>query len=231
MKEIATMHHPSALARVAATFVLMTASCGGNVKVDAGGSGGGPPLPTSCVEAQGTCYSADLPCEPGTAWADPSQFSCGDPGLACCLPLSRPETCAEAQLVSLDEGAVTIEGDTTDVPDEYPAIDCESFQTPAGFNQGQLYYRFQAQADVTYSFELTTSFYGFLYVFPRDIGCSEQAIQAACSSEGESGMVSGIVNPGSTGQSSFTPLQAQEYVIAVDGDTSTGPFTLVISKP
>lgn len=224
------MHHRIALARVAATFVLITAACGGNVNVDGNGSGGGPPFPTSCAEAQGTCASADLPCDPGTAWADPSQFSCDDPGLACCIPMSRPETCAEAQLVFLDGGTVAIEGDTTNVPDEYSAIDCGSFQTSAGFNQGQLYYRFQAKAEVTYSFELTTSFYGFLYVFPRGIGCSEQAIQVACSSKGESGMVSGIVNPGSTGQSSFTPLQSQEYVIAVDGDTSTGPFTLVISE-
>jgi hypothetical protein len=224
-----TMHHRIAAARVTAAFVLATAACGGNVGVD--GPGGGSPVPTSCAEAQGTCASADLPCVPGTEWADPAQFPCGDPGLACCIPVSVPGTCAEARLVVLDGGTVTIEGDTTNVPDEHPAIDCGSFQTPQGFNQGQLYYRFQAKAGATYSFELTTSFYGFLYVFPHSVGCSEQAIQAACSSEGETGMVSFIVNPGSTGKSSFTPLEAQEYVIAVDGDTSTGPFTLVISGP
>jgi hypothetical protein len=44
-------------------------------------------------------------------------------------------------------------------------------------------------------------------------------------------MVSKIVNPGSTGTSSFTPLEAQEYVIGVDGDTSPGPFTLIVSGP
>jgi hypothetical protein len=98
-------------------------------------------------------------------------------------------------------------------------------------HRAELYYRFQAKAGATYSFELTTSFYGFLYVFPRSVGCSEQAIQAACSSKGETGMVSKIVNPGSTGTSSFTPLEAQEYVIVVDGDTSPGPFTLVVSEP
>lgn len=208
----------------------MAAACGSDVDVDGSASGGSPTFPASCIEAQGRCASVDLPCEPDTTWVDPNELSCGDPDLACCVPLSRPETCAAAQLIVLSGGTATLEGDTTSVPDEHPAIDCGSFQTPAGFNQGQLYYRFQAKVGATYSFELTTSFYGFLYAFPRDVGCSEAAIQAACSSKGESGMVSGIVNPGGTGTSTFTPSEAVEYVIAVDGDTSTGPFTLVVSE-
>ncbi len=216
--------------RTAAFILVMTAGCGASVDVEPSGSDGGPPLPASCSEAQGTCASADLPCDPGATWVDPTKFSCGDPGLACCIPLPQPKTCTLAQFVVLDGGTVTIEGDTTNVPDEYSAIDCESFQTSAGFNQGQLYYRFQGKAGATYSFALKTSFYGFLYVFPRAVGCTEQAIQVACSSKGATGMVSSIVNPGSTGMSSFTPLEAQEYVIVVDGDTSTGPFTLVVSE-
>lgn len=209
----------------------MAAACSGNVNVDSASSGGGAPVPASCVEAQGRCATVDLPCEPGTTWVDPTELSCGDPSLACCVPLAQPATCAAAKLIVLSGGSVTLEGDTTDVPDEHSAIDCDSFNTWGTFNQGQLYYRFQAKAGATYSFQLTTSFYGFLYVFPRSVGCSEQAIQAACSSKGETGMVSKIVNPGSTGTSSFTPPEAQEYVIAVDGDTSPGPFTLIVSEP
>jgi hypothetical protein len=205
----------------------MAAACGGNVDVDSVSSGG-TPVPASCVDAQGRCASVDLPCEPGTTWVDPNELSCGDPSLACCV--SQPATCATAQLVVINGGSVTIEGDTTNTPDEYSALDCGSFQTSGGFNQGQLYYRFQAKAGATYSFQLTTSFYGFLYVFPRSAGCSEQAIQAACGSKGETGMVSNIVNPGSTGTSSFAPLEAQEYVIVVDGDTSPGSFTLIVSE-
>jgi hypothetical protein len=221
----------SAPARVSATFALiLAAACGGSVDVDGVSSSGGAPVPASCVDAQGRCASVDLPCEPGTEWVDPTELSCGDPSLACCVPLSQPATCATAQLIALNGGSVTIEGDTTNAPDEHPAIDCGSFQTSGGFNQGQLYYRFQAEAGATYSFQLTTSFYGFLYVFPRSVGCSEPAIQAACGSKGETGMVSSIVNPGSTGTSSFAPIEAQEYVIVVDGDTSPGSFTLIVSE-
>jgi hypothetical protein len=215
-------------ARLALLALIMAAACGGNVDVDRVSSGGGTAVPASCVDAQGRCASVDLPCDPGTTWVDPNELSCGDPSLACCV--SQPATCATAQLVVINGGSVTIEGDTTNTPDEYSALDCGSFQTSGGFNQGQLYYRFQAKAGATYSFQLTTSFYGFLYVFPRSAGCSEQAIQAACGSKGETGMVSNIVNPGSTGTSSFAPLEAQEYVIVVDGDTSPGSFTLIVSE-
>lgn len=193
--------------------VCMAMACGGNVDVEdvagTGGAGG-----TGAAGAAG-----------GTGGSGGSGGDTGSGGQE-----ALPGTCSEAQPIVLDGGSVTIESDTTGIMDEYPELDCNSFQTSTGFNQGQLYYRFMAKAGATYTFQLQPSFYGFVYAFPRSIGCSQEAIQDACSSGGETGMVSGIVNPGKMGKSWLTAAEEQEYVVAVDGDTSTGPFTLVVTE-
>jgi hypothetical protein len=77
---------------------------------------------------------------------------------------------------------------------------------------------------------LKPSFYGFLYAFRQDAGCTFKAIEAACSSHGSDGEVSPISNPGA-----WTALEIQSqasvpYLLAVDGDTSPGPFSLTVEE-
>ncbi len=143
-------------------------------------------------------------------------------------PVEGHDRCAEAAGIDLADGGELIQADTTSATDEHPDLECESPHVAPSLNQGQLYYAFDGEAGRTYRFELTTSFYGFLYVFPQSVGCGLQAIEDACSSSGATGMVSGIVNPGSTGESWFSPSESQRYVLGVDSDTSQGPFTLRI---
>ncbi len=143
-------------------------------------------------------------------------------------PDGENDRCATPLPIDLTDDVEVIEDDTTLADDEHSELTCDSQHVAHSFDQGQLYYAFTAQAGRTYHFELTSAFYGFVYVFPRSIGCSFEAIEAACSSDGSNGMISGIVNPKTTGQSSFTATASTEYVLAVDGDTSEGPFTLVV---
>jgi hypothetical protein len=164
----------------------------------------------------------------GVVIDDPSETSEVDAGDET-LETSPSDRCAKPQEIDLSNGSASIAGDTSWARDEFPGLDCESKHVAFTFDQGQLYYRFAAEKGRTYSFALTPSFYGFVYAFRERVGCSEPAIQAACSSGGESGMISPIVNPCSTGDSSFTALESDWWVFAVDGDTSPGPFELLIT--
>jgi hypothetical protein len=146
-------------------------------------------------------------------------------------PSEASDACAAPTDIDLSNGPLALTGDTRGADDEHPDLTCESPHVAFSFDQGQRYYRFEAEEGRTYDFSLTPSFYGFLYVFPESVGCTVDAIQAACSSDGESGMVSPIVNPGTTGRSSFLAPASERYVIGVDGDTSEGPFELVIEPP
>lgn len=232
-------------AHAAMVLGLASSGCGGAVEapfVDHGatGAGGGAALGSSsggggapgspCETQGGHCISLDLPsCGEGFFSAF-YEGACEDPGGAgqsqCCLPAA--DACADATLVDLASGTVSIRGDTTSAADEHPALTCDSHQVAFTLDQGQLYFRFHAEAGRTYEFALTTSFYGFLYVFPEEAGCSFAAIEEACSSDGATGMVSGIVNPHSEGKSKFSPVVAGDYVFAVDGDTSPGPFEVTV---
>ncbi|MEJ7728558.1 MAG: hypothetical protein WKG00_05035 [Polyangiaceae bacterium] len=226
--------------------ILLSIGCGGSVEkssdetsgsgTGAGGAlsstgpGAGGGAPGDCVEAGGTCVSLDLPtCGAGRVPFAPGEDGCGESN-RCCVVVQGNDRCANAQPISLPDGTLTIEGDTSGAADEHAELTCESPNVAFSFDQGQLYYRFDATAGRTYSFRLSPSFYGFLYVFPAAVGCSFDAIQTACSSDGASGMVSPIVNPGQYGDSSFVPSTSSEYVLAVDGDTSPGVFTLTIDE-
>jgi hypothetical protein len=132
--------------------------------------------------------------------------------------------------VEFTGGSFTFTGDTSTGVDEFPELTCGSTQVAISLDQRQVYFRLQAATLRTYRFRLTPSFYGFVYVFPESAACDGAAIQAACSSAGESGMVSRIVNPRQTGESIFQPAFGGTYFLAVDSDTSAGPFELTVTE-
>jgi hypothetical protein len=235
-----------AYGRVLALAAVICTGCSGRVDQppDAAASGAGSGGATSssvgsatagagssgCLDAGGSCDSLDLPtCGIGRVPFDPDPYSC-DEGNRCCMAAHDNDECVNAPLIALTDGTVTLEGDTSAAADEHPELTCESPNVAFSLDQGQLYYRFHASAGRTYELVLSPSFYGFVYVFPAAVGCSFEAIQAACSSDGVAGMVSPIVNPGQEGESSFTPASSEELIVAVDGDTSPGTFTLTIDE-
>jgi hypothetical protein len=207
-----------------------TSAGAGGSTLSAGSSASGGAAPAACLEAGGTCVSLDLTtCGIGRVPLDPEEHGCSA-GSRCCLQVQGNDRCVNAQPITLPDGTLTLEADTSAALDEHAELTCDSPHVAFSFDQGQLYYRFRATAGRTYQLGLTPSFYGFLYLFPAEAGCSFDAIQAACSSDGATGMVSPIVNPGQLGESSFTAGTSQDYVLAVDGDTSPGTFTLTIDE-
>jgi hypothetical protein len=170
-------------------------------------------------------------CDANISIEDGEEEGAGGSFEPCCLPgETSNDRCASPQSLDLSAGTVTIEADTSIASDEFPGLTCESPHVAFSFDQAQLYYRFSGSAGRRYDFSLTSSFYGFVYVFPEHAECNADVIEAACSTDGVDGMVSGIVNPGSTGTSWFEPSTSASYILVVDGDTSSGPFTLTVSE-
>jgi hypothetical protein len=204
---------------------------GAGVSTGAASSGGGGSA-AWCEASAGHCISLDLPACPAGFVSAFFESACDDPQQAgqsqCCLPAA--DTCADAAPVDISSGTLTVRGDTSSAVDEHPSLTCDSPHVGFSFDQGQFYFRFQAKAATEYQLVLTSSFYGFVYVFPASVGCSFDAIEYACSSDGATGMVSGIVNPGSSVTSVFFAPVAAEYIFAVDGDTSPGIFELTITE-
>ena len=239
-----------ALRGAALAFAAAAAACGGDVRsepesssgsghggataVASSSSGGaGEAVASSCEVQGGVCVSLDLPgCPDGRVSVFGEGHACEDPentgNRQCCLPPA--DACVDATPIDLGDGSVTITGDTSGATDEHPSLTCDSPHVAFSLDQGQLYFRFDAEQGGVYQFSLQSSFYGFVYVFPATVGCSLEAIEQACSSDGATGMISGIVNPGTSGSSQFTAPAAGAWVFAVDGDTSPGHFELIVTK-
>lgn len=144
------------------------------------------------------------------------------------LPLN--DRCGQPLDIGSVSTPVELSDDTSRATDEHPELTCDSPNVASSFNQGQLYYRFQAVSGGRYRAVLKPSFYGFLYVFPEDAGCTFLAIETACSSQGAEGEVSPISNPGTWTALEIQAKASKPYVLAVDGDTSTGPFSLTVEE-
>jgi hypothetical protein len=138
--------------------------------------------------------------------------------------------CITAVDVEFTDGTFRFAGDTSTGVDEFPELTCDSTQVAISLYERQIYFRLQATALRTYRFQLTPSFYGFVYVFPLAAACDGAAIEDACSSAGETGMISRIVNPRQTGASIFQPAFGGTYFFAVDSDTSAGTFEITVTE-
>jgi hypothetical protein len=140
------------------------------------------------------------------------------------------DRCDRALPVTLAGGGAVIVGDTSVGTDEFSELTCDSPNVAFTFNQAQLYYRLELPAEQRYRLRLKPTFYGFVYAFAERIGCSFNAIEAACSSHGIDGEVSPIANPNTETALELVPSQAEAYVVGVDGDTSAGPFVLNVER-
>lgn len=136
-------------------------------------------------------------------------------------------SCAKATEIKLSSGKGSATGDTGDATNEYGSnIDCGGYTYLTG---PQLYYKVTMKAKQAYKLSLSTSSYGYLYVFPVN-GCgSTSSINKACGGTG--GVLAGPVGPGASGSVVFTPTVGGSYVVAVDSASSlhAGPFTLAVS--
>jgi hypothetical protein len=65
-----------------------------------------------------------------------------------------------------------------------------------------------------------------VYAFSEKVGCGADDVEMACSSQGESGAISPIANPGTKTVLELHPDVPDSYIVAVDGDTTTGPYTV-----
>ena len=141
------------------------------------------------------------------------------------------DRCADAQLLDTTLGRQTVSGDTSAGSDEHPGLDCDSKHVAGvGLNAAQLYYRLDVESGAVYRVSLRPSFYGFVYLFDASLGCSFESVQEACSSRGDRGDVSPIVNPNTTGTFEFRLGFSGPAVMAVDSDTSAGPFELEVER-
>ena len=141
------------------------------------------------------------------------------------------DRCVNALGLDLTTGAHVVIGDSSLGSDEYAKLDCESLHVAGdGLSAAQLYYRVPVDADSIYRVTLRPTFYGFVYVVDAALGCGFESLQAARSSDGVSGDISHIVNPGTTATFEFELGFSGDAVLAVDSDTSAGPFELEIQR-
>ena len=141
------------------------------------------------------------------------------------------DRCVNALALDLTTGAHVVIGDTGVGSDEHAKLDCDSVHVAGeGLNAAQLYYLVPVEAQAVYRMTLRPTFYGFVYVFDAALGCGFESTQLACSSDGASGDISPIVNPTTKATFDFQLGFSGEAVLAVDSDTSAGPFELEIQR-
>ena len=139
------------------------------------------------------------------------------------------DRCADPQRLELVNGQVTVSDDTKRGTDEFPTVTCGGVQMPATLGGPQLYYEFTVREGFKYELRIKAGGYSstVLYIFPAKAACTADAIQAACTSGGETGLVASAISNG--GMIPFAPRDAGDYIVGIDTyQFSTGPFTLTI---
>jgi len=139
------------------------------------------------------------------------------------------DRCADPQRLELVNGQVTVSDDTKRGTDEFPTLTCGGVQEPAAFRGPQLYYKFTVREGFKYELRIKAG--GFsstvLYIFPAKAACTADAIQAACTSGGDTGLAASAIS--NRGMIPFAPRDAGDYIVGIDtNQTATGPFTLTI---
>ncbi len=134
--------------------------------------------------------------------------------------------CAGAATLSLSKGAVTVQGDTTAAPNQFGAAVTCGVQAMVGH---QVYYTVNLKAGTTTTFSTTAGFDSArLYVFGA--ACSSAAVDAACKSKGQAGLVSPLMHKGKATVVTFTPQKTGSYTVALDSVSANarGTFSLTI---
>lgn len=136
------------------------------------------------------------------------------------------DRCADPLPLEIVNGEAIVSDNTSRATDEFPTLTCVG-AAAQGFPGGQLYYRFTARPGREYALGIEAAGFatvGF-YVFPADAACSEEAIRAACSSDGVTGTRS--TNVSATALTRFAPREPGDYIIGVDTSYPKGAaFTL-----
>ncbi|MBW2733626.1 MAG: hypothetical protein JRH20_14655 [Deltaproteobacteria bacterium] len=124
------------------------------------------------------------------------------------------QLCSEASALTFVDGKVNVKGSTSLALNELPVACGE----PEYFDGPQVYYNFNAEAGKTYWFRFKPSFdAAYLYIFGDS--CVAPDINAACSSEGQTGELIGPVSQGSE-TFYFKPTTAGITTIGVDSNLS-----------
>jgi hypothetical protein len=146
-------------------------------------------------------------------------------------PFTPNGTCANAQLLALSGGKVTVKGDTTIFANEYgTAISCGSTSVNDIMLGPQQYYKLALKAGQSYLISVTSTFnVANFYIFT---GCGATQINKDCGSSGATGALSPDIGNGQTSSMIFKPATAGTYYVAVDGEDANddGPFTLSIQE-
>lgn len=192
------------------------------VKQDTGPTPDGPKADLPVVDQGPT---GDLPKTDGTV-VTPDQAINSDQGAG------GNTTCANAQLLTLAAGAVTVNGDTTGVADEFPTLTCPSYDGGTyAMAGGQRYYKFNATKDQWYKVLLTAQFsYGYAILF-TSTACTEAAIQTDCQSLGATGEITEYGQKTGDTRAAYFKAPATGIVnVVVDSEGANGAFTLDIEE-
>ena len=134
--------------------------------------------------------------------------------------------CAGAKTISMPGGKGTLTADTSISLNEYGStVSCHSTYTY--YLAPQLYYKQLMKKGLTYKFELSPTFYSYMYLFPMSACGAATKINTACKSGSTQGGYV-YVSSGSTGSIVYTSPVDQWMVVAVDGSSASysGKFTL-----
>jgi hypothetical protein len=140
---------------------------------------------------------------------------------------SAPATCAAAKSVTLGPGTTVIEGTNALASDQFPTLKCGGVYKLAG---PQVFYKVYLSSASTYRFRFTADTSAYLVLFLSSVGCTESAIEAACTSKTTGHMVYSGIDGARTLY--FKPSQSGYYTLAVDSafSTSRARFTVEIGK-
>lgn len=141
-------------------------------------------------------------------------------------PLTN-QRCLGAKALTFTAGKATVSGTTAGADNEFSdGIRCGE---ASGFGGPQRYHKLALSSGRTYRLELTPQFDAVLYLFSD---CSQNLINADCSSGGATGLFSGAVSKGSTSRMLFTAPATGSYRLAVDSASSAqaGAFALTVTE-
>jgi hypothetical protein len=149
------------------------------------------------------------------------------------------DRCATPQMLTFIDGEVSVRDDTSSATDEFLPLDCQSRGTAGTLNGPQRYYALSVTRGATYSFVLNATFHSVLYAFDARGGCSQEALQSACRSEGASSFASGLIHPGTGGPNpgvvfdvppDFAPAEDMPLILVVDSDGGGGGYELTVQE-
>jgi hypothetical protein len=136
-------------------------------------------------------------------------------------------TCTSAASLSFANHAITVEGDTYGVSDEFPTVKCG---LGGNLDGPQVYYAVSLTATTSYRMILTSTFSAYLAIFSSAAACQPAGIDQDCGSAGKTG--DKLAVPSTSKIIAFTPSTTGTYYLVVDSQKSSvvnaGYFKLAV---